>query len=185
MPLFFIYEWWSLKKTLHTKSNDFISEFSQDRKLHSKPSFTQSKGETFMVNYNFNFNNRCVVYLATSKERKKQHYCRNNFNFNNRCVVYLATSKKREKQHYCRTTNSFKHKWNNYKCISRKLDRGGNCMQEYFCRHLDIMVYQNMCWILSNVFSFTSIFNLKNFCWQYLLKVNKKERRRHQQTQKF
>ena len=159
MPLCFIYEWWSLKKTLHTKSNDFISEFSQDRKLHSKPSFTQSKGETFMVNYNFNFNNRCVVYLATSK--------------------------KREKQHYCRTTNSFKHKWNNYKCISRKLDRGGNCMQEYFCRHLDIMVYQNMCWILSNVFSFTSIFNLKNFCWQYLPKVNKKERRRHQQTQKF
>ena len=139
-----------------------------------------------MVNYNFNFNNRCVVYLATSKERKKQHYCQNNFNFNNRCVVYLATSKEHEKQHYCRTTkNSFKHKWNDYKCISRKLDRGGNCMQEYFSRHLDIMFFQNMCWILSNIFSFTSIFSLKNFCWQYLLKVNKKERRRHQQIQKF
>ena len=51
------------------------------------------------------------------------------FNFNDKCLVYLATCKKCNKQHTGQTKDNFRSRRNNYKSKSRKFDKNEKCMQ--------------------------------------------------------
>ena len=64
---------------------------------------------------------------VTSESFKINH----KFNCNDKCLVYLATSKISNKQCTGQTTDSFRSRGNNYKSKSRKFDRTEKCMQEY------------------------------------------------------
>ena len=72
--------------------------------------FTSSvTGETFKINHRFDCNSKCLVYLLTCNECKKQYTGQ--------------------------TTDNFRKRWNNYKSKSRSFDRGEKPMQEKLYRH--------------------------------------------------
>ena len=66
-------------------------------------------GESFKINHELNCGDRCIIYLPTSKQCKKQY-----------------TGE---------TTDDFRYRWNSYKYDSKKFDRKESCMQEYLYRH--------------------------------------------------
>ena len=70
-------------------------------------------GESFKINYQLNYDERCVIYLLTCK----------------RC----------QKQYTGETMDDFRYRWNNYKSNSRKFDRKESCMQEHL---IDTLVVQ-------------------------------------------
>ena len=65
------------------------------------------------------------------------HKINHKFNCNDKCLVYLATSKICNKQYTGQTADSFRSRWNNYKFKSRKFDRNEKCMQEYLYSHFE------------------------------------------------
>ena len=72
--------------------------------------FTSSvTGETFKINHRFDCNSKCLVYLLTCNECKKQYTGQ--------------------------TTDNFRKRWNNYKSKSRSFDRGEKPTQEKLYRH--------------------------------------------------
>ena len=66
-------------------------------------------GESFKINHELNCGDRCIIYLPTCKQCKKQY-----------------TGE---------TTDDFRYRWNSYKYDSRKFDRKESCMQEHLYRH--------------------------------------------------
>ena len=56
-------------------------------------------------------------------------------NYDERCVTYLLTCKRCQKQYTGETMNDFRYRWNNYKSNSRKFDGKESCMQEHLYRH--------------------------------------------------
>ena len=72
--------------------------------------FTSSvTGETLKINHRFDCNSKCLVYLLTCNECKKQYTGQ--------------------------TTDNFRKRWNNYKSKSRSFDRGEKPMPEKLYRH--------------------------------------------------
>ena len=73
-------------------------------------SFSSSvTGETFKINHHLNCDDKCIIYLLTCNQCKKQ---------------YVGE-----------TTNKFRFRWNNYKCNSNKFDKKDTCMQEHLYGH--------------------------------------------------
>ena len=71
----------------------------------------------------------------TSNETGESFKINHQLNCDNRCIIYLLTGKQYKKQHTGETTKYFRYRWNNYKSNSRKFDRKGSCMQEHLHRH--------------------------------------------------
>ena len=68
-------------------------------------------GEIFKINYRFDCNDKCLVYLMTCNKCKKQ------------CTG--------------QTTDHLRSRWNNCMSKSRSFDRGGQCMQEHLYKHFE------------------------------------------------
>ena len=78
--------------------------------------FTSSvTGETFKINYRFDCNSKCLVYLLTCNECKKQYTGQ--------------------------TTDNLGKRWNNYKSKSRSFDRGESLCKKNF---IDISLVKDM-----------------------------------------
>ena len=56
-------------------------------------------------------------------------------NCDNKCLIYLVTSKQCNKQYTVEFTDQFLNRWNNYKGNARKFDRKESCMQEHLYKH--------------------------------------------------
>lgn len=59
------------------------------------------------------------------------------FNYNDKCLVYLATSKICSKQYTGHTTDSFRSRWKKYKSKSKNFDKNVTCMPEHPSSHFE------------------------------------------------
>ena len=68
--------------------------------------------------------------LATHETSKVNH----KFDYNNKCLIYLSTSKQCSKQYVGKTADDLQFRWNNYK-DNRKYQLSETSMQEHLFRH--------------------------------------------------
>lgn len=68
-------------------------------------------GECFKINHKFNYNDKCLLYLAT-------------------CGIW-------NKEYTGQTTDSFRSRWSNHKSKIRKFVKNEKCMQEYLYSHYE------------------------------------------------
>ena len=66
-------------------------------------------GETFQINHELNFDNKCLIYLL-------------------KCNVC-------NKQYIGETTDAFRRRWNKYKDNDKKIQRNESCMQQHLYEH--------------------------------------------------
>ena len=66
-------------------------------------------GESFKINHKFNCDDRCLIYLLTCNQCRKQ---------------YVG-----------QTVDNFRFRWNNYKCNCYKHAKGESVKQQHLCDH--------------------------------------------------
>ena len=74
--------------------------------------------------------------FTTNKSYKINHL----FDYNDKCLIYLFSSRTYGKQYTGKTTYHFRYRWNNYKMEARKAENGHmknvkqKFLQSHFCR---------------------------------------------------
>ena len=71
-----------------------------------------------------------VTSTVTWESFKISHH----LNCNDRCIIYLLTCKQCKKQYTGETMEDFRYRWSSYKSNSRKFQRKESCMQEHLYR---------------------------------------------------
>ena len=71
----------------------------------------------------------------TSSVTQNTYKINHKLNCDDKCLIYLLTCKQCRKQYVGETADAFHIKWNNYKNNSRKVLRGESCMQQHLFEH--------------------------------------------------
>ena len=71
----------------------------------------------------------------TSSVNQNTYKINHNLNCDDKCLIYLLTYKEYRKQYVGETTYAFHKSWNNYKSNARKFLIGESCMQRHLIGH--------------------------------------------------
>ena len=71
----------------------------------------------------------------TSSVTQNTYKINHKLNCDDKCLIYVLTCKQCRKQYVGKTTDTFRKRWNNYKNNARKFLRGESCMQQHLFEH--------------------------------------------------